>query len=358
MKIEMLESLGCSYLRHVKSCWIVQANWKTSDAWSKRQSTDNLDLLFQAMKARFDDDTKQVFKGTIGVEQFLKQAEVDIMGVDLNGDVYALEVAFHEAGLNYVGTGGTRGRVLKKLLRTYLMLRAFDNFGGRAHVCFISPKVNPATASDLGEVFDLLRREYPDIDWRLYMNDSFATEVLQPTLAATEATSDTSELFVRAAKLIGTGTNTGNEFTPRTGPQRDSPRSPTTEQLQPHVQTIMQTLLEGPARLDEKQLYGLLDPEFCKHRLGLKINNLPLLRRKHDGREVSRRARYWTDIYAGSYYVCSQWWAADHLHNAGSLLAYLRQLRETARDRPAREALDRLSTTVSAYIERNSSAAF
>ena len=28
MKIEIGESLACSYLRHVKHCWLVQANWK------------------------------------------------------------------------------------------------------------------------------------------------------------------------------------------------------------------------------------------------------------------------------------------------------------------------------------------
>lgn len=139
MKIEMLESLGCSYLRHVKKCWIVQANWKATDAWSKRKSTDQLDALFLDMKARFDGDGNEVFKGTKSVGQFLKQAEVDILGMDFNGDVHALEVAFHEAGLNYVGTGGTRGRVLKKLLRTYLMLQAFDS-SADAHTFASSPR--------------------------------------------------------------------------------------------------------------------------------------------------------------------------------------------------------------------------
>ena len=36
MKIEVGESLACSYLRHVKRCWIVQANWKASDDWEQR----------------------------------------------------------------------------------------------------------------------------------------------------------------------------------------------------------------------------------------------------------------------------------------------------------------------------------
>ena len=36
------------------------------------------------------------------MDQLLKQAEIDILGVDFNGDVHVLEVAFHQAGLNYV----------------------------------------------------------------------------------------------------------------------------------------------------------------------------------------------------------------------------------------------------------------
>ena len=138
------------------------------------------------------------------VEQLLKQAEIDVVGLDFGGDIHALEVAFHEAGLNYVGQGGTRGRVLKKLLRSYLVLQAFG-LGGRVHVYFISPKVNPATALELDEAFADLRITYPDIDWRLYMNESFGTEILDRTLGATATVSDTSELFSRAARLIDVG---------------------------------------------------------------------------------------------------------------------------------------------------------
>ena len=349
LKIEMLESLGCSYLRHVKKCWIVQANWKASDAWSRRKSAEQLDRLFHDMKIRFDDDTNHVFKRTKGVDQFLRQAEVDILGSDLNGDVHALEVAFHQAGLNY---RGTRGRILKKLLRTYLMLQAFDSFGGHAHIYFVSPKVHPATATDLDGVFHLLSNEYPDVDWHLYMNQSFTSEVLRRTLAATQANSDTSELFVRAARLIDVGNDVahhGATREPRPNPQAHVRPAP--EQLQPHVRNIMRTLLEQhPALLDDEQRRCLLDPDCCKHRIGLNISNLALLRRKTDGRLVSGKARYWARVYAGSYYVCKEWWKTDHLHNARSLLSYLMVLEEAAPDGGG-DVLRQLSASVSAYIE-------
>ena len=128
----MLEPLGCSYLRHVKNCWLVQANWKASATWPKRKSARRLEAVFQEMRARLDGGANDVLTDTKDAGQFLRQAEIDILGLDFNGDVHAVEVAFHEAGLNYPGPGGTRARVLKKMLRTYLMLEAFGGFGGDA----------------------------------------------------------------------------------------------------------------------------------------------------------------------------------------------------------------------------------
>ena len=54
MKIEIGESLGYSYLRHVKQCWLVQANWKVSEHWGKRQSDDTLESAFLARIHRKD----------------------------------------------------------------------------------------------------------------------------------------------------------------------------------------------------------------------------------------------------------------------------------------------------------------
>ena len=354
MKIEMLESLGCSYLRHVKRCWIVQANWKASDTWTKRKPSDQLEVLYQDMRTRFEGEANEVFKETKDVDQFLKQAEIDILGVDFNGDVHALEVAFHEAGLNYTGRGGTRARVLKKLLRTYLMLRAFDGFGGQAHVCFVSPKVHAATLAALEDIFGILRREYPDVEWCLYTNASFTAEILHRTLDATASTSDTSELFVRAARLMDTDAKARPSRVRRSMAEPDNLDRRAPERLQPYVKGIMHTLLEEhPSLLDEERLRCLRDGDFCKTSVGLKIANLPLLRHKREGRKVSGHARYWAGAYADLYYVCSEWGSHNHYHNARALLVYLRELGELAPDDPKRKALDRHVATLEDYITRN-----
>ena len=203
MKIEVGESLGYSYLRHVKKCWLVQANWKVSACWSEHRQMSNTELenLFHEMQDDFDPDRK-VFKKTKDVHQLVRQAEIDIVGVDLSGDVYALEVAFHEYGLRYGDAPDSR--ILKKLLRTYLILRAYHGLDREIHISFLSPKVNPAVKKLLlKEVFNRLeKKKYPKVTWSLLVNEDFRTEVLQATLKATKTVADSSELFVRAMRLL------------------------------------------------------------------------------------------------------------------------------------------------------------
>ena len=93
MKIEIGESLACSYLRHVERCWLAQANWKVSEHWERSLLDAELEALFQEMKRRFDRNGA-VFKKTKDAAQFLKQGEIDAVGVDRQGGVHAMEVAF------------------------------------------------------------------------------------------------------------------------------------------------------------------------------------------------------------------------------------------------------------------------
>lgn len=81
MKIEIGESLACSWLRHVRQCWLVQANWKFSEHWEKCVTEAELEELFNVMKAHFDRGGG-VFKKTKDINQFLKQGEIDAVGVD------------------------------------------------------------------------------------------------------------------------------------------------------------------------------------------------------------------------------------------------------------------------------------
>lgn len=315
MKIEIGESLCYSYLRHVKRCWLVQANWKVSEHWSTYTADAELAKMFQTMKQKFDEDGT-VFKQTKNAKQFVKQGEIDVIGVEQQGDIHALDVAFHESGLNY--EGGSNNRVLKKLLRTYLILHTYSPPETKFHIYFVSPKVNPRVKNQLKDTFDALRKEYSETEWNLIINDDFTDQILQTTLEKADTVADTSELFVRASKLLelAEGPKKIRIRDHQTAKELPLPKN----RPQPIIKRLMKTLLNV---LDDKDKNHLMDKNYCKEVLDLKIGNHALLRRKEDGRKVGEHDRYWKDLYADEFYVCSEWWKKDHLHNAKSLLKFV-----------------------------------
>ena len=356
MKIEMGESLAYSFLRHVKQCWLVQTNWKASDRWRRILPDDELESLFAGMRERFDADGL-VFGKTKNVGQFLKQAEIDVLGVGQNGSVHALDVAFHQAGLNYGGDEETRTRVLKKSLRSMLILKAYLPADTPAHVYFVSPKVREPVNVKLDASFAELRTVYPDVGWHLLTNPGFRDEMVRLTLAAAQAVADTSELFVRSAKLLEVSglsmtipdmsSPTKSSPTKRAAPQTSrSPRAT----LQPLVRGLMKTLLEDyPELLDESAALALTDSEYCRNELGLQIGRFALLRLRQDGRIIKGYGRYWNEVF-GDHYVVSQWGKKDHAHNAERLLQWVEQIIRVTARQPGRVALQRHRTALARYL--------
>ena len=116
MKIEMCESLMQSYLKYEKHCPITQLNWKVPTV-IQNNIPEKARTVFE--KIQKIQDFADIFKGC-SLKQVLKQAELDVIGI--NGKmVYLVEVAFHESGLQYGNATKTKKRVLKKLVRAYLI---------------------------------------------------------------------------------------------------------------------------------------------------------------------------------------------------------------------------------------------
>lgn len=340
MKIEIGESLCYSYLRHVKGCWLVQTNWKSSEHWEKRKTDAELETMFRDMRLRFDMGGS-VFKQTASVGQFMQQAEIDVVGIDQDGGIHAMDVAFHEAGSNY--GGGAANRVLKKMLRAYVLLAAYHPSQTAFHIYFVSPKVHKAVQAPLENIFAGLREQYPEANWHLMTNESCHEEIVRQTLEKADSVADTAELFVRASKLLNLSAPARAEAHTTPISQRSQsinatlpPRSAVAgNRLQPVVRGLMRTLLdECPTLLDEDELRGLTNSQYCKSVLSLKIVNHALLREREDGREISGRSRYWQDVYGGRFYVCSEWWKDNHLHNANSLLTFLNRLERSKPNHP------------------------
>ena len=262
--------------------------------------------------------------------------------VDYDGGIHAAEVAFHEAGLDYGSVADTNGNVLKKMLRTLLILRALHPPETRLHIYFLSPKVNPSVQKPLEDTFKALcAEEYPCVEWQLVTNDDFTKAVVRPTLDKASKVADSSELFVRSAKLINLA---GYLAEQRPRAQRTtSTRKPgsTISPFQDLVKDLMQTLLvDAPELLNIEHRHDLQEKEYCSKELGLKIGNLPLLRRTGSGTEVNGYNRYWRDPYGG-FYVCSQWWKLHHRSNARSLLTFIKDVIERNKEHPDAQALRR-----------------
>ena len=116
------------------------------------------------------------------------------------------------------------------------------------------------------------------------------------------------------------------------------------------VATLMRTLLEDhPALLGERQVADLMDAEYCKNVLGLSLSNLALLRYRDQGRMIQRRARYWRRVYAGEFYVCSQWWKDHHQDNARALSRFVSKLVKRSPEHPGARTLSRYVEALDRY---------
>ena len=326
MKIEIGESLIYSFLRHEKNCLITQTNWKASGAWPKEsQIEEEVHDLFLRIGRHptFSDLFKRDFSQTI------KQGEIDVLGIDKSGHVYAYDVAFHENGLQYGDKIETRNRIIKKLLRGYLTLQLYfpEHFYS---IAFCSPKVGPSTELHIQEYFDILNKDFhdPSVTFEYFSNQRFTNEILEHTLLKSEKEADSSELFSRSIKLFNllSRAKTVNlspvevEPTQAVMQQDDAETLPTVvisgveiptskdsrETMQDFVKRIMHLLLDKHL-LSAKQLQELQDKQYCKDHFYLQF---PLIRhRSQDYRDGRGRSRYWTkELFGGEYYVCSQWW--------------------------------------------------
>jgi hypothetical protein len=326
MKIEIGESLIYSFLRHVKKCLITQTNWKPSGHWYASDEV-RAKVEHKFKKINNHDAFSDIFKSDL--TQTLKQAEIDVLGIDQNDHVHAFEIAFHENGLQYGGKEKTRDRVFKKLLRGYLTLKTY--FPGKTYsIAFCSPKVNPATENHILEYIDVLRRDFQEegVEFFYYSNKSFDSEIAKKTLEKTLTEADGSELFARSIKMLNIlnhfdtdflnnnpvkepikiESNEVNESTIEninTGDISIPLSRGETESVQDYVRKIMKLLLENNL-LSGEEIEKLQDRDYCRNVFYLQF---PLIRRTTEGyQDNNGQNRYWVQVFPGNYYVCSQWW--------------------------------------------------
>ena len=143
MKIEIGESLLLSWLKHIKECQLVQTNWKASYKWELKNK-ETLEQLMRTSTQLFSQKYGyDIYKGNKSLDQLLGQAEIDVIGINYEENqsyIYAIDVAFHEAGLNYGSKDETVTRVIKKCLRTAMCIYGYFSFS-TGTIIFTSPKI-------------------------------------------------------------------------------------------------------------------------------------------------------------------------------------------------------------------------
>ena len=215
MKIEVGESLALSWLRHVRECQVVQINWKATPDILKDVDGGPLGLVFDAIRRNFDEapNPLPLVKRTASLKQWLQQGEVDALGLKLRAgrveEAIAVDIAFHEGGLQYGSKAETSARVAKKLLRTALLLRG-PLVLEAGTVIFASPKVSPATAKAVLAALERVQAFAATVDvlgsvrFEVLIGDDFQEQMLAPVLelAKKKDVADTSELFLRSVQLV------------------------------------------------------------------------------------------------------------------------------------------------------------
>lgn len=326
MKIEMGESLFYSWLRHVKECQVVQTNWKVSPQW-QFQHEDELSELMQITDKHFSDKYGyKIYKKNSSLSQLIQQGECDAVGVSIqNGALrtYAVDVAFHESGLNYGSREETVMKVILKSLRTAMCLYGF--MGSRdAEIVFASPKINPAILSDLApcmeDINSILKRQGFDFTARIIANDDFNESVLKPILLVSDGVADTSELFLRSYQMYKMFSDTP----PTLKAVRQTSVSPETGDITELkigklAQIVLRRMLEEGAASEDEVTF-MQTAEYSKQFFDLQF---PLLMKA--GAEFDS-IRYYTKpltIRGEQYYLCSQWYETSANNDRPYLLRWI-----------------------------------
>lgn len=333
MKIEIGESLILSWLRHAKHCQMVQLNWKPSiNAWSLQNQNTIEKIIIEATDHFNTNYEMNIFKKNSSWSQLLQQGEIDALGIDINSGVvkslFAVDIAFHESGLNYGSKEETVARIVKKMIRSALLTYGYFNVH-QAEFIFATPKVHLSTLkllticiADLSRFFEKYNLQY---EFTLICNDEFKNQIFNVVTAFAGSISDTSELFMRSIQMYNLFSNE-----PIKSGVTDLVTSPVNQYqtvlhnvnlnvVEPEVMKIAVLVKSTFKRLIELNLLSheetirLTDKDYSKEVFKLHI---PALKKHIDGIpikdqiRINDRPRYYPDTYVihgDNYYLCNHW---------------------------------------------------
>jgi len=307
MKIEMGESLFYSWLRHVKECQIVQTNWTTSQKWNLLHEEELQQIMTKTAKRFQQKYNYKIYKQTSSLSQLLQQAECDALGVDFReGElkVFAVDVAFHESGVNYGDKDSTIMKIIAKSLRTAMCIYGYLD-SKDAEIIFASPKINKNVLTGLGpciaDAQEALDEYGFDFRLRIIANDDFQKLILEPILMVSGGVSDTNELFIRSYKMIRMFE--GKHKAPKVEILSKNAAAYRELKVGKLAQIVVRSILES-GKISDEELLNMQQKEYGKNKFN---QTRPVLVRAD---EEYDRVRYYKDpvkIKGTDYMLCSQW---------------------------------------------------
>lgn len=338
MKIEMGESLFYSWLRHVKECQIVQTNWKVSSQWSFKH-TEEIEDILQEIDTYFEKTYNyKIFKKNTSLSQIIQQGECDVLGVCIENSTpkyYAVDVAFHEAGLNYGTREETILKVIAKSIRTaFCLYGCLDAKSG--DIVFASPKINNAILNDLVPLLSYTNKFFNDkgflFNIRVICNEEFEEKILHPILLVSENIADTSELFMRSYQLFSMFASVKTKPARPALTRNSSVKSSSLNieytadvygelKVGKLAQTVLKSILESDYVSDE-EISLLQSLEYSKKTFDLQY---PLLVLSGTNFPTVRYYSKPITIKGNSYYLCSQWFEVPTNNDRPYLLNWIKQ---------------------------------
>ncbi|MBW4481371.1 MAG: hypothetical protein KME14_02390 [Tildeniella torsiva UHER 1998/13D] len=354
MKLEMGESLFFSWLRHVKSCQVVQLNWKPSTGtWNRYAEGEKaMEALMVEASELFKNRYEASLFGKNSFEQLIRQAEVDVLGIcfeqidvglQTGSSIYAIDVAFHEGGLNYGSAEKTAARVIKKYIRTAICVYLYLGYTS-GEIIFASPKIHPSFLVRLNPYIEdcqtLLRKYGLGFKLRLLANNDFRVTVLEPIVRTIPSIADTSELFVRSiqmynlfqrglslddlspqtlANAIPEPSNSLVET--KTVRDRFSVASLDEMKIGVLVKTELRKLLKEDT-VSQEEIEKMQTSDYSKETFGIQF---PLLRPVQPGEK--KPSRYWADpitTHGRDYYICSEWYETTNNNDRPLFMDWLK----------------------------------
>lgn len=336
MKIEMGESLFYSWLRHVKECQIVQTNWKASPQW-QLSNAGELETLMELVDKHYSGKYGyEVFKQNTSLSQLIQQGECDVLGISIQPDAttyYAVDVAFHEGGLNYGNRTTTVMKVLEKCARTAFCLYGYLSTK-EAEVIFASPKITPAVLSDLqpciAEMNTIFANKGYGFTFRLIANDDYNDLVLKPILLMSDGVADTSELFLRSYqmyKMFSEPKSTRKTHQASTVSEKIEPSDTgTTDSDMYHELRVGQLAQKVLGRMlqdgcaSEDEVAAMQTPEYSKQQFGLQY---PLLRKVMEAKTPAHYYATPLEINGIRYRLCCEWFEKGANNDRPYLLKWI-----------------------------------